>query len=388
MNTYKYRCIVNGTCPTYDSSNIATLTVYTPVSVSANPTGTTVCENSNASFSVAAAGTSPAYQWQVSSNGGVTFTNITNGGVYSGATTATLNLVGVGFSLNNTQYRCIVNGTAPCGAVNSGSATLIVNPAPAQVTVTGGGAYCIGGNGVVVGLNNSSLGINYQLLLNGVNSGLPVAGTGIAVSFGSKTAAGIYTVIASNATTGCTQLMTGSATIAINPLPAIALTAAPYTSLYPGLTTTLTAAATSTATPINYFWFKNNSPISNSGSTLSVNISGVGDYRVAITDGNGCSNQSPVVTIADSANGKLFIYPSPNNGQFNISYYNQGGANVKRIVTIYSNKGEKVYSNEFQVTQVYQLLSIDMRRNGAGVYYVVLSDASGNKLKAGQVMVR
>jgi hypothetical protein len=388
MNTYKYRCIVNGTCPTYDSSNIATLTVYTPVAVSANPTGTTVCENSNASFSITAAGSSPAYQWQVSTNGGVTFTNITNGGIYSGATTATLNLVGVGFSLNNAQYRCIVNGTAPCGSVNSGAATLLVNPAPALVNVTGGGAYCVGGNGVPVGLNNSITGINYQLLLNGVNSGTAVPGTGAALSFGNKTAAGTYTVMASNAVTGCTQSMTGNVVVAINPLPTIALTAAPYTSLYPGLTTTLTAAATSSATPISYIWFKNNTPISNSGSTLAVNITGVGDYRVAVTDGNGCSNQSQVVTIKDSANGKLFIYPSPNNGQFNITYYNQGGASVKRIVTIFSTKGEKVYSNEFQITQVYQVINIDMRRNGAGIYHVVLSDAKGNKIKSGEVLVR
>ncbi|MEI7735310.1 MAG: T9SS type A sorting domain-containing protein, partial [Ferruginibacter sp.] len=362
--------------------------VYTPVSVSANPTGTTVCENSNASFSVTAAGTTPVYQWQVSTNGGVTFTNITNGGVYSGATTATLNLVGVAFSLNNAQYRCIVNGTAPCGFVNSGTATLLVNPAPALVNITGGGAYCIGGNGVPVGLNNSAIGINYQLLLNGVNSGTAVPGTGVALSFGNKTVAGTYTVMASNAVTGCTQAMTGSVIVAINPLPTIALSAAPYTSLYPGLTTTLTAAATSSATPISYFWFKNNTPISNSGSTLAVNITGVGDYRVAVTDGNGCSNQSQVVTIKDSANGKLFIYPSPNNGQFNITYYNQGGASVKRIVTIFSTKGEKVYSNEFQITQVYQVIKIDMRRNGAGIYHVVLSDASGNTLKSGEVLVR
>jgi hypothetical protein len=95
-----------------------------------------------------------------------------------------------------------------------------------------------------------------------------------------------------------------------------------------------------------------------------------------------------LITIADSANSKLFIFPSPNDGRFNIAYYNQGGASVKRIVTIFSSKGEKVYSNEFQVSQAYQLLSIDMRRNGAGVYYVVLSDANNNKLQSGEVLVR
>jgi hypothetical protein len=388
MNNYKYRCVASGTCSPAANSNAATLTVNTPVSVSTNPVGTTVCENSNASFSVIAAGTSPAYQWQVSTNGGVTFTNVTNGGVYSGATTQTLNLAGVGFNLNNNQYRCVVNGTAPCGNANSGSTTLVVNPAPTVVNITGGGAYCTGGTGVPVGLNNSFVGFNYQLLLNGTNSGLPVAGTGTALSFGNKTIAGTYTVIAVNTTTGCTQNMSGSVTVVLNPLPALTLTVAPYRNLYPGLVTTLTANATSAATPINYFWYKNNTPITNNTSTLSVNINGFGDYKVIVADANGCTNQSGVITIADSANSKLFIFPSPNDGRFNIAYYNQGGASVKRIVTIFSSKGEKVYSNEFQVSQAYQLLSIDMRRNGAGVYYVVLSDANNNKLQSGEVLVR
>ena len=388
MNNYKYRCTASGTCSPAANSNAATLTVYTPVSVSTNPTGTVICENSNASFSVTAAGTTPTYQWQVSTNGGVTFTNVTNGGVYTGATTTTLNLAGVGFALNNNQYRCIVNGTAPCGAVNSASATLVVNPAPTVFTVTGGGAYCIGGTGVAVGLSNSATGFNYQLLFNGVNSGTPVAGTGAAISFGSKTGAGTYTVVAVNTATGCTQQMAGSVTVVINPLPTISLSAAPYRNLYPGLVTTLTATATSAANPINYFWFKNGNSISNTGNTLSVNVSGFGDYRVSVSDANGCTNQSQIVTIADSANSKLFIYPTPNNGQFSIVYYNQGGATVKRVVTIFSSKGEKVYNNEFQVTQAYQLLNIDMRRNGAGVYYVILSDANGKKLKSGEVLVR
>lgn len=57
-------------------------------------------------------------------------------------------------------------------------------------------------------------------------------------------------------------------------------------------------------------------------------------------------------------------------------------------VAIFSNKGEKVYNKDFQLTQAYQLLNIDMRKHGAGIYYVVLSDANGTKLKTGKVLVR
>ena len=47
-----------------------------------------------------------------------------------------------------------------------------------------------------------------------------IAGTGTATTFGLQTAAGTYSVTATNATTLCTSNMNGSATIVINPLPA------------------------------------------------------------------------------------------------------------------------------------------------------------------------
>jgi hypothetical protein len=394
MNSNRYRCIISGTCTPSATTTASLLTVYTPVSISSNPGNALICENSNASFSVAVAGTAPSFQWQVSTNGGTTFANVTNTGIYSGATSATLTLAGVSFGLNGNIYRCIISGTAPCGALNSATGILNVNAAPGQFTVTGGGAYCVGTNGVPVGLSSSVPGIRYQLLLNGVNNGVSVAGTGTAFSFGFKTLPGNYTVLATNNTTGCTQQMTGGVTVIVNPLPTIALSVAPYKNLFPGLVTTLTATATTTAIPstINYAWFKNNTSITNSGNTLPVSINNpvtnLGDYRVTITDGNGCISQSQVITIADSANSRLFIYPNPNDGQFTITYHNPGSTSGKQGIIIYSSKGELVYSKEFPVTVAYQLLSIDLRRNGAGIYIVMLTDGNGKKIKTAEVLVR
>ena len=64
--------------------------------------------------------------------------------------------------------------------------------------------------GVVVGLSNTNLLINYQLLQSGVPVGSPLAGTGGAISFGLQTVVGTYTVVATNSITGCTNNMTGS----------------------------------------------------------------------------------------------------------------------------------------------------------------------------------
>lgn len=100
------------------------------------------------------------------------------------------------------------------------SLNIIVDPLPTPFNVTGTGGYCIGGVGLPVGLSDSEIGVNYQLQLGGVNSGALVPGTGESISFGNKTVAGTYTVIAtSSLETACSNNMLGSAIISINPLP-------------------------------------------------------------------------------------------------------------------------------------------------------------------------
>jgi len=170
-------------------------------------------------------------------------------------------------------------------------------------------------------------------------------------------------------------------------LPQINLSASPYLRLLPGLTTTLTATANPST--VTYAWYKNNVIMSSvTGTTLQLNVNGLGDYKVNVTDGNGCANLSNVVTIADSASGKFFIYPSPNNGQFTVSYYNPGGQSTVQTITIFSAKGERVYAKDFSITQAWQLLPIDLGRAGRGIYYIMLGDASGKKVRVGEVVIQ
>jgi uncharacterized protein YjdB len=93
-----------------------------------------------------------------------------------------------------------------------------VNPLPIAYTVTGGGSYCAGGIGVLVGLSNSQLGVNYQLFCGLSPVGAPVAGTGSAISFGYQTGPCTYTVVATNAF-GCSTTMIGNAIVTVNPTP-------------------------------------------------------------------------------------------------------------------------------------------------------------------------
>lgn len=150
------------------------------------------------------------YNW-VLSGGGV----ITTG---QGSSAIKINWTSVGgpYALTVTET---FTSTTGCDGLPV-SLNIIVDPLPTPFNVTGTGGYCIGGVGIPVGLSDSEIGVNYQLQLGGVNTGALVPGTGESISFGNKTVAGTYTVIAtSSLESACSNNMLGSAIISIYPLP-------------------------------------------------------------------------------------------------------------------------------------------------------------------------
>ena len=172
------------------------------------------------------------------------------------------------------------NTTTGCTIAMAGSATISTTPVPNQFAVNGGGSYCAGGTGVLVGLASSNSGINYQLYVGGSATGSPAGGTGAAISFGLQTAAGTYTVVATDATSGCTNSMTGSATVVINPLPS-AISGTLF--VCPGTTSTLTDASAGGT------WSSSTPATGSIGSTTGV-LAGItaGTTIITYTLGTGC----------------------------------------------------------------------------------------------------
>ncbi len=78
---------------------------YSPLITTQPNNQINVCPNADISFSIGG-GNINTYQWQV--NEGAGFNDITNVGVYSNATTATLNITGVTAEMNNFEYKCFV----------------------------------------------------------------------------------------------------------------------------------------------------------------------------------------------------------------------------------------------------------------------------------------
>jgi hypothetical protein len=113
---------------TFTVSQAGTAPTSIAPAIEAHPANRTIAAGAGTQFSVTASGTPPpTYQWQVSANGGASFANLTNGGTYGGATTATLTLVAT-VALNGSLYRCIAVNEA--GSATSTAALLAVTSAP------------------------------------------------------------------------------------------------------------------------------------------------------------------------------------------------------------------------------------------------------------------
>jgi hypothetical protein len=179
------------------------------------------------------------------------------------------------------------NTTAGCSTNMTGSAVVTVNPTPTTFSVTGGGSFCSGGSGVAVGLSGSQTGVNYQLFNGASPVGSPVAGTGSAISFGNQTTAGTYTAVATNATTGCTANMTGSATVTVNPTPTTFSVTGGGSFCSGG--TGVAVGLSGSQTGVNYQLFNGaspvGSPVAGTGSALNFgNQTTAGTYTVVATN--------------------------------------------------------------------------------------------------------
>lgn len=122
-NLYRAK-IWTSTCDTV-YSDWARLDVEGPISVADHPDNIIVCDGANAFFT--AAGANPGdgtllYQWQLSTNGGSSWGDV-SGGIYSNETTTTVNLTGVDVSMDGYQYRMKIY-TATCDTIYTNAAIL------------------------------------------------------------------------------------------------------------------------------------------------------------------------------------------------------------------------------------------------------------------------
>lgn len=88
--------------------------------ITTQPTNQSVATPNTATFSVTATN-AVSYQWEISTNGGTVWNNVTGG---TGATTNSYTTPATTLAMNNDQYRCVV--TNICGSLDSNPAVLTV----------------------------------------------------------------------------------------------------------------------------------------------------------------------------------------------------------------------------------------------------------------------
>jgi len=266
--------------------NLPTITVQ--------PVNRTVCETTNTTFNVTATSASPLnYQWQLFTGGA--WVNVTNGGIYSGATTNTLTITGVTTSLNTNSYR--------------------VN---------------------VIGL--------------------------------------------------CTTVTSGFGTLYVNKLPTITLVASQPPQLLPWDIMSITANTNPSGG--TFVWFHDGVAIPGvTGATLSgLTVDDVGTYRAVYTDPNGCVMTSANLVVSALPSTKLFVYPNPNTGQFQVRYYTPTSG-IPLNLMIYDSKGAMIYQSKTLSTLPYTSLQVDLSGRPSGTYMVDLRDSNGNPLGSRKVLI-
>lgn len=260
-------------------TKVGYITVNAAPSISSQPSNSVITEGNNTSFSVIASNAT-SYQWQVDTGGG--FGNISNGTVYSNATTATLNITGATLSMNGYLYRCIASGI--CSPTStSNSATLTVNAvgsAPVASFSTNTTTICAGES---VNFTDLSSNTPTSWLWNFGDGGMSTSKN----TTYTYNVAGTYTVTltASNAFGSDDTIRTNL--IIVNALPTINTSSTNETCAKNDGTATASGGGT-------YSW--STLPIQNNAVATGL---AEGTYTVTVTT-NGCSAQQNVTVNADN----------------------------------------------------------------------------------------
>ena len=126
------------------------------------------------------------------------------------------------------SYSITYTYTNASGCTASKNIPVDILPLPVAFNVTGGGTRCELAAGVPIGLSGSVTLVNYKLYRDGlplVPDNTQPGNSPNPISFGNHTIAGLYTVIATNTVTGCSNQMSSNAVVSV--LPQLALTTQP-----------------------------------------------------------------------------------------------------------------------------------------------------------------
>jgi Ig-like domain CHU_C associated/Secretion system C-terminal sorting domain len=325
------------------------------------------CQNAVATPLTAIAAAGNTLKW---------YTVATGGTALAAAPTPITTAVGT-----TTYYVSQVN-TAGCESQRA-TLNVVVRIAPSAPSVITPLAYCVNAQSAL--LSATADAGNNLVWYNVATGGTGTVNIPTTITTVSGTAT--YYVAQSNAG-GCESPRAAINVNIIAPPTVGAIAAAPYTRLYPGLTTSI-AVANGPAVGNVYSWYRNGILLTGqTGNTVNANIDALGNYTLKVTNANGCVGTSNVVSISDSAQQKMFVYPNPSTGKFQVRYLSDNNNLSPRKMTIFNSAGSKVYSASFVMFGGYTAMNIDLTSVATGIYYIHLMDNDGKQLASERIFIR
>ncbi|HVA93862.1 MAG TPA: immunoglobulin domain-containing protein [Candidatus Dormibacteraeota bacterium] len=270
-----------------------TITVGTLPTVTLNPSNQTVNEGNNATFTATASGTpTPTVQWQVSTNGGTSFTNIV------GATSTTLTVTAVTKGMNSNKYRAVFTNIG--GSATTTAASLTVNTAPAVTVNPTNQSVGAGGNAIFTAAasGNPTPTVQWQVSTNGGTSFSDIGGatsttltvTSVTSGMNSNQYRAVFTNSVNTATTtAATLTVTTAAAVTQNPT---------NQTVTAGNNATFTAAANGTPTP-TVQW-----QVSTDGGSTFTDIPGATSTTLNLTSVTASQNGNQFQAVFTNTGGK------------------------------------------------------------------------------------
>lgn len=262
--------------------------------------------------------------------------------------------------------------------------------APATVATCVGSGFTVAATHTAVPSTNATPTYQWQVSADGGVNWSNISGaTGTTLSVASTTQSmNGYRYRIQVTSGGCTVASSTPTVLTVNALPTITLSTA-ATTLTPGKTTTVTGASSPAAA--TWAWTLNGASLAGTTNSQVANIDGLGTYQATVRDINGCVNSSNKLTLTAEASDKLWIYPNPTAGAFQIRYYHAGDANEKRIISVYNTAGQLVATKSFDLSYTsapYLRMDVDLSGAARGTYVVKVAHEYSGKIISGLVLVQ
>ena len=264
-----------------------------PIVANISPTSTITCNTPSLTLNASPVGSNYSFSWTGSGtilSGGASPNPIINsGGTYSVAITNTVN-------------GCVGNATI---AVASDTVIPVVNIAIPSVTTT-----CGNPTATITAVSSPSTGVSYSWsppstgTLNSYTISNPIA-----------SGSGIFTVVVTNQSSGCSSSLTQNTVEVIPdlniPITTLSATSASITCSNPTPSVTIT-----TSSPVTYSWSPSSGIVSGTENTATPSFSATGSYSVVVTNTTtGCAtsantnvvdvyldNTIPVISLSSAVN--------------------------------------------------------------------------------------